>query len=320
MTARAWARVAGWLLVAWTVGAAAQEKGGGNRILAIVNDEIVTEGDVKAQMSALLKSGESLPGPGDHEADQMRQSVLAHLIDERVIVQEAKRLALTVGPEEIAARLRQIQQEVGSPEAFTEMLTEANLTEEQLKTKLREQALVQRAIDREIRSKIVISPLELAQAMGSGEAPRGAGEEVRAYHLVVRVTPQRSPEAALRRATEAHDKIAAGANFEEIARLYADSEDEASGVMLGWVSQGQLLPELDQALFQLKPGELSPPVQTRVGFHVVKLLERRTIPPQAAESQREQVRRTLYQQKFLSAFQEWLTKLKAKAYIQLINN
>lgn len=312
----------GMILAAVAVGAGFSVRAGaelsGDGILAIINDEVITERDFDAQVSALMSRIEDSSPLADADQHQMRRGVLMKMVEERLLVQEAKRLGLTVEPEEVAGRLRELQEDLATPEAYAQMLSEANLTEERLKIKLREQLLVQQVIAREVRSRIVVSPAEIASAMGEGSGASPGGEEVRAYHLLIRVTQGRSAEEAMRMASEAYDALATGAEFEETARRYADGPDDPQEVLLGWVPRGHLLPELDQVVFQLQPGELSTPIQTRLGFHVVKLLERRTVPADVATTRQEAVRRQLYQQKFQQALSEWLSKLKDKAYIEIV--
>ena len=290
-----------------------------NRIVAIVNDEVITEGDVASHMVALLRQHD-LPDPTAEEAGQMRRAVLVRLIEERLIVQEAKRLGLAVAAEEVAERLRAIRQQVGTPEQYQQMLRETQLTEEQLKNKLRDQLLAQNAIDRQVRSRIVISPSELASLNGSQpSASSDPGEEIRADHLLVRVTEQRSPDAARAVINQLHDRLQKGEAFEALAREYSEGPDTQDGGLMGWVHPGELLPELDAVLFQLQPGELSAPIQSRLGFHLVKIVERRSRSADEAADSREQLERQLYQQKFNKALETWLADLKAKAYLQLID-
>ena len=87
---------------------------------------------------------------------------------------------------------------------------------------------------------------------------------------------------------------------------------------MGWVAQGELMPELDAALFSLKPGEYSRPIQTHLGFHLVKVEERRTAESLSVAEANRSVYQRLYQQKFQDAFGRWLAQLKRRAYIEIV--
>lgn len=286
-----------------------------NRIVAIVNDDIITEGDLRAYLSALLNPEER---PSDEELSQVRQAVLYRIIDERLIVQEAMRLGLTVESRDVLSRLQEIQAELQTKAAYEQMLREAGLTEEHLKTKLREQLLVQRAIDQKIRTTIVVSPHELAQAAQT--MPATTGDDARVRHLLIRVNSKRSAEEARTLAQQLHERLVRGEAFEALAREHSEDAQAEGGGDLGWVQPGQLLPELDRVVQQLEVGGLSSPIQTRLGFHLISVVERRSPEPGAAAPSRKQLHQQLYQQKFAQAMQAWLEQLRQDAYIEIIQD
>jgi len=288
-----------------------------NRIVAIVNDEVITEGDVVFHMSALLQEDDPRAVDGA-QAQEIRQAVLQRLIEERLILQEAKRMNLFVAADEVAKRLRTVRARFNTKEAYEQMLKAGGLSEEQLKQELREQLLAQEAIDREVRSKIVVSPYEIAKAAGSSTVLQNPGEEVRASHLLIRVTEQRSNEEALALANQLYDQLLKGAEFEALARKYSEDSHAADGGLLGWVRQGQMLPELDHVLFHLAPGELSNPVQSGLGFHLVKVIERRSFSETEAAGARRRLEERLYQEKFAQGLRQWLQELTARAHIELL--
>jgi len=285
--------------------------------VAIVNDEIVTESDLLSQLSALLHDED--PPAAAAQAQQMRQAVLQRLIDERLIIQEAKRMGVTVGSDDVAERLRNIRARFERDEEYAAMLKESGLTEEQLKLKLRQQLLVQKAIDTKIRSRVLVSPAELTGASGLASNSAQAGEEVLAQHLLIRVTKERPAEQALAMATQLHEQLRSGASFEELARAYSEDPHAQEGGRLGWVRHGELLPELDETLFALRDGECSAPIKSALGFHLVKVLERRSLSEEQAAASRRETEQRLYQDKFTKAMTQWLQELRRRAYIQLMD-
>ena len=290
-----------------------------NRIVAVVNDDVITEGDVASHMSVLLQQDEE--SQQAEASGEMRRAILERLIEERLILQEAKRMELSVGSDEVMDRLHQLRARLETEEAYRQMLQEAGLAEEQLKSKLRQQVLVQKAIDREVRSKIVVSPSEIATAAGSSSsAVVTPGEEVRVAHLLIRVNEARSAEQALSLANQVSERFRHGETFEDLTRKYSDGPEAQEGGLLGWVQHGQLLPELDQALSRLQPGEVSAPIQTRLGFHLLKVFERRSLSATQAIESRRRLEQRVYQQKFTQAVSQWLSRLKQRAYIRIVND
>jgi peptidyl-prolyl cis-trans isomerase SurA len=293
-----------------------------NRIVALVNEDIITEWDVRVRMSALLEEDEEPPHDRD-EASEFRHAVLTRLIEERLIVQEAKRLGLTVETDEVMERLQTLRREFAPRERYEAMLQDAQLTEEQLKTKLREQLLMQRAIDQKIRLTIVISPAELRASDGTiqpADPPSNPPEDdVLAAHLLIRFSDKRSVEQARQRIDRLFQRLLSGEAFEPLATEQSEGPHAQEGGHLGWVKPGEMLPELAEALSQLKPGEVSEPIQSDLGFHLVKVLDRRQAQPADPEGIRDAAYRRLYQGKFANAMRAWLEDLRQQAYIQVMD-
>ena len=237
-------------------------------------------------------------------------------------MQEAKRLGLTVSQSEVIERLRALKAQAGSSEAYEQMLDESGLTEEQLKLKLRDQLLTRNAITQAVRSTIRVSPSEVAQATAtqSNVSVAPGTEEMLVWHLLVRTKDDRSPEAALALAEKLRKEASAGASLDTLAREHSDDPHAAQGGMLGWVRPGQLLPELDQVLATLPANELAAPIQSKLGAHLVKVLQRRPISSTQSVDPSLSVEDRLYREKFNAAMQQWIKGLWDKAYLEIIDD
>jgi peptidyl-prolyl cis-trans isomerase SurA len=297
--------------------------GATNRIVALVNDEVITEGDIAIRMSGLLQD-EGLDRIEPGQAAALREAVVQRLLEERLILQEAKRLGLRVPSEDVLDRLKGIRERVGGEERYKLMLAQLSLNEEQFKIKLREQLLVQEAIDQQVRAKITVTPAELAQAKTAPEPspePSAPVEEVEAYHLLIRVTDQRSAEDARALAEQLYQRMMEGADFAELAQQHSEGPHAESGGSLGWLRPGELLPELDDVLFRLQPGDVSSPLQTRLGYHLLMVTQRRPVADGApARDPRPPAEARLYQDKYATALRKWIDGLRQKAYIELLND
>ena len=288
-----------------------------NRIVAVVNDEVITEADVTSRVSELLDA-QPPNAPETPDAAGVHQAILRHLIEQRLILQEAKRLNIAVGAEAIDNRLEKIREKFESDEALTEALTRSDLTKEGLKEQIRQQLMVDRLIDTKVRSTISVSPQEVAKELESHPEVVKTGDRVRASHLLIRVTEARPEEKARALIDDLHRRLSGGADFAQLAKQYSEDPHAESGGSMGWVAQGELLPELDQTLFALEPGQLSNPIQTRLGFHLVRVDERRTATSLSLLEANTAVYQQLYERKFKEAFQRWLAELLRKAYIEIV--
>ena len=287
-----------------------------NRIVAIVNDEVITDADVASQVSSIMDE-QQLSDPTEAELLELHMMVLRNLIEQRLILQEAKKLGVTVSADDVNKRVEAMRSRAGSEEQFQRRLAESALTEEKLREKLREQLLVQRIVDDKVRSSISVTPLEVSRALGAHPEQAQSGERVRALHLLVRVTEDRPEAKAKTLIDDLHRKLTHGADFSELATRYSEDPSAEDGGRMEWVAQGELLPELDQALFRLPVESISEPIQTRLGFHLLKVEERRAAAELPVTEANRTVTLQLYQQKFEEAMKRWLNELRSRAYIDI---
>lgn len=151
---------------------------------------------------------------------------------------------------------------------------------------------------------------------------RGAGEgravtQNHARHILIRTNELVSETEARRRLTELRERIVTGgADFAQIARLNSADVSAAQGGDLGWIYPGDTVPEFERVMASLKPGEISQPVKTPFGWHLVQVVERRTggLPP---ERQRFVARQALRERKSDEAYQEWLRQLRDRTYVEI---
>jgi peptidyl-prolyl cis-trans isomerase SurA len=140
--------------------------------------------------------------------------------------------------------------------------------------------------------------------------------QTRARHILLRTSEQLPQPAAIARLAEMKLQIAAGqANFAQLARENSEDGSAAQGGDLGWASPGQFVPEFDEAMKNLEPEQISDPVVSRFGVHLIQVVERRQQPVDRKQ-QREIARNVLRERKFDTAYQEWAREVRARAYVE----
>jgi len=141
--------------------------------------------------------------------------------------------------------------------------------------------------------------------------------ETRARHILLRTSPQLSPELAARRLADYRRQIESGARrFEDLAREASEDGSAPQGGDLGWAPRGTMVPEFEEAMDRLPVGGLSTPVVTRFGVHLIQVNERRDAALEPRQL-REQVRNQLREQKFDDAYVDWARELRGRAYIEM---
>jgi len=140
-------------------------------------------------------------------------------------------------------------------------------------------------------------------------------EQTHARHILIKVNEITSESEAKIKIDRVKDRIDNGASFEDQARLNSEDASSSKGGDLGWISPGDTVPDFEQAMAKLKPGEVSAPVRTPFGWHLIEVLERRT-QDITAERQREQARTAMRLRKSEEAFQEWVRQIRDRAYVE----
>ncbi len=286
-----------------------------NRIIAVVNEDVITHAELSRRMQEIIEEHGSQPS--EEELRKLQQAVLGHLIDQQLMLQEAKRLEVPIGPEQVSERLNELRRRYASEEEFRQSLADSGISEEELKESLRKQLMVQWVIEAKVRSNILVSPQEVSEEIGANPELAKPGDRIRASHLLIRVNEKRTEADAKALIERLHQQLVQGETFSDLARRHSEDQYAEQGGQMDWMAQGELLPELDAVLFALKPGELSAPVRTELGYHLVKLDERRASTSLSVLEANRAVHHRLYDRKFQRAFREWLDGLKRRAYIEV---
>ena len=166
-----------------------------------------------------------------------------------------------------------------------------------------------------LRSSAGFHVLKLIDRRGAA-APNVPITQTRARHILIRSSETVSEADARRRLAGLRERIVAGADFAALARANSDDSTAARGGDLDWIYPGDTVPEFERALQELKPGELSQPVRTPFGFHLIQVLERRSAEL-SPERRRLQARLALRERKSDDAFQQWLRQLRDQTYVEL---
>ena len=139
--------------------------------------------------------------------------------------------------------------------------------------------------------------------------------QTHARHILIK-TNELTPEGeARRRLVDLKERLDNKADFAELARLHSEDTSNARGGDLGWISPGDTVPEFERAMNALEPGQISGPVQSPFGWHLIQVLARRN-EDMSREHQRLEARKALRARKSDESYQEWLRQLRDRAYVE----
>ncbi len=293
-----------------------------DKIVAIVNDQIISNTDVdkfKKKLNssglvddALLKLNDSATLLKD------RNALLNHLIDEKLIDSEVKRKGMEVTIERVEQEIRNIAK--GNNISRTQLqdaLKAKGVTisayQDFIKTSLERQGL----IEKEVTNKIRISDEDISSYYLSKKGPSGA--QIFEYTLshIVFSPKTGGDDGALKRAKGVEEKLKGGQSFEKMAEQFSEDPNFTKGGLLGTFKAGEMLKEIDEAVKNLAPGEISPIIKTSNGYHLIKITKRTLISDPKLDEQREDIRRNLYADAFKRQFRLWLNQRRDESFIKI---
>jgi peptidyl-prolyl cis-trans isomerase SurA len=148
-----------------------------------------------------------------------------------------------------------------------------------------------------------------------GVATKQTIRQTHASHILIKVTELVSEAEGLRKMVSLKERLDHGASFAELARLYSNDLSAAKGGDLGWMYQGDTVPEFERAMDALKIGEISQPVKSQFGWHII-LVHERKVDEASMDRQRMQARQALRERKSEEAYEDWLRQQRDRAYVE----
>jgi peptidyl-prolyl cis-trans isomerase SurA len=242
-------------------------------IAAVVNDEPISRLDLDHRLRfTLLTAG--LPDTVETRR-HMIPDVIQSLIDERLKIQEGKRIGIKAEPAEVERILQRMESQSGMPPGgMKNFLDKVGISLDTVTSRIESDVLWRQIVTRRYRRGIRISDEELDEHLARIRANAGKPQSLAAEIFIAAENPSKDQEA-LALATRLIEQIRSGVPFRAIAQNFSQSPSAAQGGDLGWISAGQLEPAADQALANLQPGQITPPVRGEGGYYILMLREHR---------------------------------------------
>lgn len=288
------------------------------RILAVVNDEIVTEQDLQGMMAPITAQFRTMYA-GKELSEKMkeaRQEFLDKIIEDRLILSEARRKQVIVKDSEVDEMLAEVRNKFPTREAFVRTIEEQGMSEKKLWNRFRDQLMTQKLVSFEVKSRVSVSPGEVSEYYKAHSDEFSQGDRVRLQYILIRLE-SRTEEDALALATQIAGEVRAGGAFEDLARLYSEGAEAKDGGEMGWMERGQFKGDIDDKVFALEEGQITDPVKSALGYHVFKVTERQKDTVKPLDEVREDIQDLLFREKFRQRLDKWIQELKKDAYISV---
>ncbi len=248
-----------------------------DKIVAVVGNEIILKSELDYQ--AQLAAYQNKMNPEDPD---LRKRILEAMIDDKLILAQSILDSVTVSDDEVNrqldTRIQNLIKQVGSQEKVEQIY---GMSISKIRSEFRDDMRKQLMIEKEKQDKfgdMKVSPVEVRNFYNEyKDSLQEVPEEVTLSHIFMIPKPSaKAREEAYQKAEALEDSLKNGANFAELAKKYSQDPGSASdGGDLGWAKRGQFVPEFEHAVYALKPGEISPIIETQFGFHIIQLIERR---------------------------------------------
>ena len=249
-----------------------------DRIVAVVNDEVITQNDLTERVGLVTKQlqrqGGQLPA-----SDVLSRQILERMINDLLQAQLAKETGIKVDDATLDRTIERIAQENNlSMTDFRSALERDGVKYPRFREDIRNEILLARLREREVENGIVVTDAEVDTEMARISREAQSDSEFNIAHVLVLVPPQATPdqiEQRRRKAMLALSELRRGQNFAQVAATYSDAPDATQGGALGWRPSARLPALFLETLEKLNPGDVSDILRSPNGFHIVKLVEKR---------------------------------------------
>jgi peptidyl-prolyl cis-trans isomerase SurA len=296
-----------------------------DRIVAIVNDDVITLSELNKAIEPYAKQIQSAPYGPDEKRQMLlkvRQDMLDNMIGQKLTDQEGNRLGISVAESEVDRRVEKIKSE----RFFTEKelrrtLQAEGYTLEEYRRRIKEQLLGIKLINLEIRSKIAITEEEIREYYENHHEDFGGTSKYHLSTILVRVPSwdrADDREVALKKVELILDALNGGTPFEEVARRYSDDITAEDGGDLGFFAVEELAPELRETLRWMKEGEISAALQTSQGYQLILVQDIKGSQGRTLEEARIEIQERMYREMAEKKYKAWLDALRERSYIKVI--
>ncbi len=287
-----------------------------DRVVAIAGDEVITQSELDLIIRSRKEAGQPVIGRKGH------WKILRRLIEEQLIIKEARRRGIKVTDSELEFAIQDIQVRNRFPdrEALKKAVLLDRLSWEQYIENLRRQLTVLKLLSRAVDTRVALSDEALKEYYHGHPEMFRLPDRVRLKQILLRV-PEGSDEREVKQVKEEAGKIRAeaqnGADFSQLVRKYSEERNRQADGDLGFFKKGDLSEEIDKVIFSFKAGGITPPVQTPLGIHIFKIETQEPGQIRPFEEVAQSIREKLMVEKTVALRKGWIDDLWARSHVEI---
>ena len=315
-----WAPVAVLALVSIASPALAGQKPPPGDKMAVVNGSVITRADFDREMSRVQQRLLSMGRPvSASQLSAIKKRVLESLIGRELLYQESQKQGVTVQEAAINEQVSKLKDRFSSEAEFNRALSEANLSEAAIKSEFKRGMAIQQFIDKQFVQKVTVPEKESKAYYDSHPDVFKQPEQVRARHILIKVDPgadESQKVEAREKLKLVQEKLQKGEDFATLAKEFSEGPSSAKGGDLGYFGRGQMVKPFEEVAFTVKPGEVSDIVETKYGYHLIKVIDKKPETTIAYEDVKEKLEHHLKQEKVQREVSLYVEKLKEEAQVE----
>ena len=251
---------------------------------------------------------------------RMKRQALDQLIDREILWQEAQRREITVSDGRVKEVLQELEGKFKNREGYLRQLKAMGFDDESYAAYIRQDLAIERLMETAVETSPV-SDVDMEDFYSQNRAQFVQPESVWARHILIKVeagADDAARKAAENKAADILEALKEGNDFARLAREYSDDSSSQAGGDLGWIARGQMVKPFEDTAFALEPGQISDPVRTVFGLHIIKLEEKRPEARVSLADVKDRLRRYLEGVKRQEATRQFLDRLRAAAKIERV--
>jgi len=302
--------------VGWQASAADKKQPSEDKI-AVVNGEVITRSDFDRAVGFAKQRAMQTGQPLDDA--QLKERILKQLVGSELLYQESKKEGIKVDQKAVDERLEQWKKRFPNEEEYKKALSSSNLSVPQMKKDIKRGMTIEKLIVTRFVDKTTVPEKEIKAYYDSNSNLFKQPEQVRASHILIKVEPkakESEKEDALKKIKEVQKKQKKGDDFAKLAKEYSQGPSNAKGGDLGFFKRGQMVPAFEEVAFKLKPGEVSDIVNTRFGYHLIKVVDKKPESTVPYEEIKERLGQYLKQEEVQKGVRQLVDKLRKEAKVE----
>lgn len=291
-------------------------------IVVRVGDRILTRTQYAKRLSEGYNEIDQTAAPAEVAAKKaaLKKDLLNDIIAELLIKDRADRIGLAVTESDMKDAIGRLKQQYGitTDEAFEDSLKKSGMTRPEMESRLRDTLIANKVFARELRSREDLTDRELRERYDREKEHYRLPERAHLRAIII-AKPDNAAQAAQAqtRATELGQQARTASDFAAFAKSVPENAMKDNGGDMGDVARGELLPDLDKAVFNANPGAIIGPIATRSGWHIIKVENRLPSEVPAFESVKDKLRKDASDETFQRDYRAYIERLRKEAFVQI---